>query len=299
LTLRKNRVPIERCDMSGKAETWTVLKVLDWTKGYLAEKGVENARLESEWLLCQALGLDRVGLYVNFDRPLSGAELAAVRGMVGRRARREPLQYILGTQEFAGLEFDVAPAALIPRHDTEVLVAEAVRRGGGARRILDIGVGSGCIAVALARRLPDAELYGVERSPAALALAERNIEKHGVRVTLFEGSLFEPFPGQRFDMVVSNPPYIPTGDLEGLQSEVRDFEPREALDGGADGLDFYRLIIPAAPDYLTSKGLLLFEVGIDQAEDVLALFARTGRFGELFTAKDPAGIERVVGGKLL
>jgi release factor glutamine methyltransferase len=285
--------------MSEKAETWTVLKVLDWTKGYLAEKGVENARLESEWLLCRALGLDRVGLYVNFDRPLTGAELALVRGMVARRARREPLQYILGTQEFVGLEFDVAPAALIPRRDTEVLVAEAIRRGGGARRVLDIGTGSGCIAVALARQLPDAELYGVERSPAALALAERNIEKHDVRVTLFEGSLFEPFPGQRFDLIVSNPPYIPTGDLEGLQPEVRDFEPREALDGGADGLDFYRRIIPDAPDYLSPGGLLLFEVGLGQAEEVLALFGRTGRFGDLFTAKDPAGIDRVVGGKLL
>jgi release factor glutamine methyltransferase len=285
--------------MSEKPEIWTVLKVLDWTKGYLAEKGVENARLESEWLLCQALGLDRVGLYVNFDRPLTGVELASVRGMVGRRARREPLQYILGTQEFAGLEFDVAPAALIPRHDTEVLVAEAIRRGGGARRILDIGVGSGCIAVALARQLPDAELYGVERSTAALALAERNIEKHGVRVTLFEGSLFEPLPGQRFDLIVSNPPYIPTGDLEGLQPDVRDFEPREALDGGADGLDFYRLIIPAAADYLSPGGMLLFEVGLGQAEEVQALFRRTGRFSDLFTAKDPAGIDRVVGGKLL
>jgi release factor glutamine methyltransferase len=285
--------------MTDQRETWTVLKVLDWTKGYLAEKGVENARLESEWLLCQALGLDRVGLYVNFDRPLTGAELFSVRGMVARRARREPLQYILGTQEFAGLEFDVASAALIPRHDTEVLVAEAVRRGGRARRILDIGVGSGCIAVALARQLPDAELYGVERSLAALALAERNIEKHGVRVTLFEGSLFEPFPGQRFDLIVSNPPYIPTGDLEGLQPEVRDFEPREALDGGTDGLDFYRRIIPDAPDHLSPGGLLIFEIGLGQAEEVLALFARAGLFGELFTAKDPAGIDRVAGGKLL
>ncbi len=279
-------------------ETWTVLKVLSWTKGYLAEKGVENARLEAEWMLCAAIGLDRVGLYVNFDRPLSEAELAHFRGMVVRRARREPLQYILGTQEFMGLEFEVTPAVLIPRHDTEVLVEEAAKLAAPTGRILDIGVGSGCIAVALAKALPQADVWGVEKSPEALSLAERNAAKHCVRLTLFEGSLFEPFPGERFDLIVSNPPYIPSGDLEGLQPEVRDFEPRGALDGGADGLDFYRLIIPAAPDYLVPAGLLIFEVGIGQAAAVQGLFEETDRFDGLFTAKDPAGIERVVGGRL-
>ncbi len=285
--------------MSPNQEIWTTLKVLEWTKGYLAEKGIGNARLEAEWLLCEILGLDRVGLYVNFDKPLSAAELAHFRGMVARRARREPLQYILGTQEFMGLDFEVAPGVLIPRHDTETLVEEAVRRGGNAREVLDIGVGSGCIAVALARLLPDAAVFGVERSPEALAVAQRNAEKHGVAVTLREGSLFEPFPGERFDLIVSNPPYIPTGDLAGLQPEVRDFEPTGALDGGPDGLDFYRLIIPAAPGYLNPGGWLLFEVGIGQAEQILGLFEETGRFGEFFTAKDPGGIERVVGGRLL
>jgi release factor glutamine methyltransferase len=285
--------------MMKQTETWTTLKVLEWTKGYLAEKGIGNARLEAEWMLCEILGLDRVGLYVNFDKPLSAAELAHFRGMVARRARREPLQYILGTQEFMGLDFEVAPGVLIPRHDTEVLVEEAVRRGGNARKVLDIGVGSGCIAVALARLLPDAQVFGVEQSPEALAVARRNAEKNGVAVTLREGSLFEPFPGERFDLIVSNPPYIPTADLAGLQPEVRDFEPTGALDGGPDGLDFYRRIIPAAPDYLNPGGWLLFEVGIGQAEQVLGLFGETGRFGELFTAKDPGGIERVVGGGLV
>ncbi|HTP66837.1 MAG TPA: peptide chain release factor N(5)-glutamine methyltransferase [Geobacteraceae bacterium] len=280
-------------------ETWTVLKVLNWTKGYLAEKGVENARLESEWLLSAALGLDRVGLYVNFDRPLAEPELAACRGMVARRARREPLQYILGTQEFVGLEFEVNPAVLIPRHDTETLVEEAAKRGENAGKVLDIGVGSGCIAVALARRLPGAAVFGVEPSAAALELAARNCAKHGVAVNLFEGSLFEPFGDTRFDLIVSNPPYIPSGDIDGLQPEVRDYEPREALDGGADGLDFYRRIIPAAPDYLEKGGWLLFEVGIGQADEVVGLFKSAGCFTELSTARDPAGIERVVGGRTM
>ena len=280
-----------------KPEIWTVLKVLNWTREYLAEKGVENARLEAEWLLCAALSLDRVGLYLNFDKPLSEAELALYRGKVARRARREPLQYILGTQEFMGLEFVVTPAALIPRLDTEVLVEEALQRANPAGRILDIGVGSGCIAVALAKSLPQAEVCGVEKSPESMALAARNAVKQGARVTLFEGSLFEPFSGQRFDLIVSNPPYIPTADIEYLQPEVRDYEPREALDGGVDGLDFYRLIIPAARDHLADGGWLLFEIGIGQAEPVRELFEKTGCYRELFTTKDHAGIERVVGGR--
>lgn len=283
--------------MTEKPEIWTVRRVLDWTRGYLAEKGIENARLETEWLLSAALGLDRVGLYVNFDKPLNQEELAACRGLVARRAKREPLQYILGTQEFCGLDFQVTPAVLIPRHDTEVIVEAALQRAQAAQTILDIGVGSGCIAVALAKSLPDAQVWGVEQSPEAIALAQRNVERHGVRVTLFEGSLFEPFGDQRFDLIVSNPPYIPTADLETLQPEVREYEPRGALDGGADGLDFYRIIVPTAPEHLNPGGWLMVELGIGQAEAVLDMFTRAG-FGDCFTAKDPNGIDRVVGGRI-
>jgi len=273
--------------------------VLNWTKAYLAEKGVENARLESEWLLCAALDMDRVGLYVNFDRPLTTSELSVCRSLVARRARREPLQYILGSQEFYGLEFEVAPGVLIPRHDTEVLVQEAVKRAGTGAQILDIGVGSGCIAVALAKELPDAAVCGVDPSPEALALAERNAQRHGVSLLLSRGSLFEPFAGREFDLIVSNPPYIPTADLAGLQPEVRDYEPRGALEGGVDGLDFYRMIIPGASLHLRQGGWLLLEAGIGQAADLLALFETAGIYGELFTAKDPGGIDRVVGGRRL
>jgi release factor glutamine methyltransferase len=280
------------------SETWTILKVLSWTKGYLCEKGVENARLEAEWMLCSALGMDRVGLYVNHDKPLSASELTSFRTMVGRRARREPLQYILGSQDFFGLDFVVSPGVLIPRHDTEVLVQEALSRSSSRARILDIGVGSGCIAVALAKSLPDAELIGTDSSPEALALAARNANLNAVSLQLLRGSLFEPVAGQRFDLIVSNPPYIPTADLPGLQPEVRDYEPRGALDGGSDGLDLYRRIIPEAPDYLNAGGWLILEMGIGQVTDVLALFRETGKFSELFTAKDPGGIDRVAGGRL-
>lgn len=278
-------------------ENWTILKVLSWTKGYLFEKGVENARLEAEWMLCSALGMDRVGLYVNYDKPLTSSELTAFRIMVGRRARREPLQYILGSQDFFDLDFEVSPGVLIPRHDTEVLVRETITRSPKNARIFDIGVGSGCIAVALAKNLPDAEISGVDSSPEALALAARNADRHGVSLQLLHGSLFQPVPGQCFDLIVSNPPYIPSADLSGLQPEVREYEPRTALDGGVDGLDLYRRIIPEAPGYLKEGGWLLLEMGIGQATDVLGLFGEMGCFCELFTAKDPGGIDRVAGGR--
>lgn len=281
------------------SEKWDVLKVLNWTKGYLAEKGVENPRLEAEWMLCEALSLDRVGLYLNFDKPLSEAELAAFRGMVSRRGKREPLQYILGTQEFMGLEFQVTPAVLIPRHDTEVLVTEAVKRGAAAGSILDIGTGSGCVAIALAKSLPDAEVCSVDVSGDALAVARGNAERNGATVHFFHGSLFEPFAGRHFDMVISNPPYIPNHELATLQHEVRGFEPMGALDGGADGLDFYRRITADAPGHLNPGGWLLFEVGAGQAPRVLGLLKSGGFTEETFTQTDPAGIERVVGGRLI
>ncbi len=284
--------------MSTENEPWTVLKVLNWTKGYLAEKGVDNARLEAEWLLCAELGLDRVGLYVNFEKPLQLHELTALRKTVARRARREPLQYILGNQEFMGLEFQVTPAVLIPRHDTETLVNEAVNRAGDAPRILDMGTGSGCIAVALAKFLPQSEVTAVDCSDDSLAVARRNAERNEVNVRFISGSLFQPLQEERFDIVVSNPPYIPTADLAGLQPEVRDFEPRGALDGGTDGLDFYRLIVQTAPKRLNPGGWLMVEVGIGQADTVQEMFATAG-FMEIFTAKDPGDIQRVVGGRIV
>lgn len=284
--------------MTANAEKWDVLKVLNWTKGYLAEKGVENPRLEAEWMLCEALSLDRVGLYLNFDKPLSDAELALYRGMVARRGRREPLQYILGSQEFMGLEFRVTPAVLIPRHDTEVLVTEAVKRGAACRSILDIGTGSGCVAVAVAKALPEAEVCTVDVAGEAIEVARGNAERNGVSVQFFQGSLFEPFAGKRFDMVVSNPPYITSADLACLQQEVREFEPVGALDGGGDGLDFYRRITADAPGYLNPGGWLLFEVGAGQAGEVLELLSSGGFTNERFSQTDPAGIERVVGGRL-
>lgn len=278
-------------------EIWTTLKVLAWTTGYLTEKGVENARRESEWLLCAATGLDRVGLYLNFDKPLSDDELAVFRGLVVRRGKREPLQHILGSQEFDGLSFEVSPAVLIPRHDTEVLIEEALRRAPHAKTVLDIGTGSGCIAIALAHRLPRAVVAAIDLSTDALVVARHNAESNGVAVEFLQGSFLQPVAGRTFDLIVSNPPYITSGDLADLQPEVRDFEPRLALDGGPDGLDAYRAIIAEAPDFLNPCGWLLLEVGAGQDDDVGALLVRAG-FTGIVAAPDNAGINRVVGGVL-
>jgi release factor glutamine methyltransferase len=279
-------------------ERWTIRRVLDWTKGYLADKGIENARLETEWLLAESLGLDRVGLYVNYEKPLTDAELGTVRGLVTRRAKREPLQYLLGSQEFAGLEFIVSPAVLIPRHDTEVLLTEALRVAPAAATVLDLGTGSGCLAVALAKALPAAQVTASDISPAALAVAAGNAVRHGAQVEFLPGPFFTPVGARQFELIVSNPPYISSGDLAALQVEVREFEPLQALDGGPDGLDCYRRLVPEAVHHLVQQGWLVVEIGIGQAAAVQELFAQAG-FSAIFTAKDPAHIDRVVGGTLL
>lgn len=282
--------------MKATDETWTTLKVLTWTTGYLTEKGVENARREAEWLLCEATGLDRMGLYLNFDKPLQDDELTAYRSMVARRGKREPLQHILGSQEFDGLEFIVTRDVLIPRFDTETLLEEAVRQAPRARTVLDIGTGSGCIAVALAQRLPQAAVTAVDLSPDALSIARRNAERNNAQIEFLLGSFFQPVSERRFDLIVSNPPYITSADLADLQPEVRDFEPRLALDGGPDGLDAYRVLATEAPRHLEPNGWLLLEIGAGQDKDVARLLADAG-FDAIVTVPDSAGILRVAGGQ--
>lgn len=279
-------------------EIWTTLKLLAWTKDYLFSKGVVNARLEAEWLLCAATGLDRVGLYLHYDKPLNDGELAAYRALVARRAKREPLQHILGTQEFCGLDFDVNADVLVPRYDTELLVSESVAKVPDARFVLDIGTGSGCIAVSLQKRLPKAHVTATDISAAALAVARRNAEKNGAAIDFLHGSLFTPVAGRSFDLIVSNPPYIPTADIETLDQEVRDYDPATALDGGSDGLHIYRSLIPQAAEYLHPGGWLLVEIGIGQATDVAELFKMAGSYRQPITAIDPSGIERVVGAEI-
>ena len=276
------------------ADAWTILKILTWTKDYLFSKGINNARLEAEWLLCAATGLDRVGLYIQYDKPLNDSELAVYRAMVSRRARREPLQHILGSQEFYGLDFEVTADVLIPRHDTEILISEATTRHPNAFSVLDIGTGSGCIAVTLQKQLSHALVTATDVSDAALTIARRNADKHGAPVEFLLGSMFTPVAGRCFDLIVSNPPYIPTSVIDGLEQEVRDYDPISALDGGADGLVFYRILIPESVKYLKPGGWFIVEVGIDQAIVVEELLRQTCSYGEAVVALDSSGIERVV-----
>ena len=279
------------------AETWTVLKLLKWTAEYFAGKGIDNGRLDAELLLASTLKLNRVGLYLNYDRPLSVEELTAFRKQVERRARREPLAYILGRCEFWSLPFVVTPAVLIPRPDTEVLVEEALKRLPPQGRVLDVGLGSGAIAVAIAHERDDVRVVGIDVSLEALAVAQENAVANGVaeRIDFRQGDLFV-LAGGPFELIVSNPPYIATGEMPTLMPEVRDFEPSLALVAGADGLDCYRALVPAAWLQLNSGGWLLVEVGAGQAPAVSALFVTAG-YHECFTACDLAGIERVVGGR--
>lgn len=278
-------------------ESWTVLKLLRWTAEYFAGRGIDSPRLDAELLLADTLGLDRVGLYLNFERPLEAEELAAYRERVRRRAAREPLAYILGRTEFWSLPFKVTPEVLIPRPDTELLVEAALQRVTAAPRILDVGTGSGALAIALVHECAGGTATAIDISPAALAVAAENAHGNGVaeRITFIQADL-ATLPAGPFDLVVANPPYIPTGDLATLMPEVRDFEPRLALDGGADGLAAYRALAGQVNRVLAAGGWLLVEVGIGQAGEVQALFAAAG-LTELFIARDLAGIERVVGGR--
>ena len=279
---------------------WTIMKILNWTKQYFEAKGVENPRLDAEVLLCAVLKCQRITLYVDFERPLSEEELATYREYVRRRGNFEPLAYILGERAFMRNTFKVNKATLVPRPETELLVESLVRiapmlEREGDVKILDIGTGSGAIIVSLLDYLPNAKGVGVDISVDALIVAKENSEKIGVtgRIGFVRSDVFSKLPlEKKFDIIVSNPPYIPAGDIAGLDKDVQQ-EPRGALDGGADGLDFYRRITAEAMDHMAEEGVLAFEIGIGQAAAVQQLCLDAG-FVKTAVRKDYAGIERMV-----
>lgn len=284
-----------------KSEIWTVQKVLNWTVAYFTSKQIPEPRLSAELLLAQALDCKRIELYLQFERTLSPRELAAYRAGIQRRAQREPVQYILGMSEFMGLPFKVTPAVLIPRPDTEVLVDCAIeylkRAGIPVPRILDVGAGSGCIAVSLAKSFPAAEVWAVEKSPPALQIARENAAANGVEIRFWETNFFADFPGReaQFHLLVTNPPYVADSDWETLQPEVRRFEPAEALRGGPDGLAFYRQLAPLLPEMLAPGAAAMLETGYNQARAVAALLEEQQLATEI--RKDYQQIERVVIGR--
>ena len=278
----------------GQKDIWTIGSILQWTEQYFSSKGIESPRLDAEVLLRHVLSKQRIFLYVHFDEPLEQAELTLFREMVKKRVKRMPVAYIVGQKEFMGLTFRVTPDVLVPRPETEILVQEALARlPEGGCCVADIGTGSGAIAVSLAKRVASLHVLAVDISAAALEVAAGNAEAHSVagRVEFLQGDLLQPLAGRQLAAIISNPPYIESADIGGLAPEVRVHEPRLALDGGSDGLDFYRRLIREGEPLLAGQGFFAFEVGAGQAEAVAAL---AGTAFEVAVSRDYAGLERVV-----
>ena len=280
------------------AESWTLLKLLRWMTGFFEEKGIASPRLEAELLLAHTLQLDRVGLYMNYDRPLTAGELDQIRPLVKKRGQHEPLQYLLGYTEFWSRRFKVSPAVLIPRQDTEILVEEALRLAAPAGSLLDVGTGSGAIVISLAGELPGWTLTGIDISADALAVARENAILNQVadQVELVPGDLAR-LPEQRYDLIVSNPPYIARQEWAELMPEVRCHEPEIALLAENDGLYCYQELARQASTRLQPGGWLVVECGSTQTEAVSRLFNEAGLI-DTFVRKDYSGLPRVVGGLL-
>lgn len=264
--------------------------------------------IDAELLYYYLTGTDRVGLFLRAKHEADEETQQKYFELIDRRAQRIPLQHITGTQEFMGLEFEVNPDVLIPRQDTEILVEEAARiiRGDNPRvrsrsswKVLDLCCGSGAIGVSLARVCDNVKVTCADYSQPALDTAQRNAEKNRVKIKFRQGDLLEAVGRRRYDMIVSNPPYIKSYMIPILQDEVKVYEPMMALDGGEDGLVFYRKIISQAKDHLRKNGVLIFEIGYDQAEEVSQLIQETGAFTKVHVVKDLPGHDRVVYAEML
>lgn len=272
-------------------DVWTVRRILDWTAAHLEKHGSETPRLDAEILLAHARGCRRIDLYTRYAEPLTDEQRAAMRGLVKRRANAEPVAYLVGHREFFSLNFKVTPDVLVPRPDTETLVVELIDRAKpvDAPKILDIGTGSGCIAVTVATHIPAAIVTAIDLSEAALDVARENATTHQVaeRITFIQSDLFSALPDDaRFDFIVSNPPYIREDEMPTLPPDVRLHEPNSALVAGADGLSILRRIISDAKRYLVPGGHLLLECAHEQAAAVRDLMKASGDFEEITLVND-------------
>lgn len=281
------------------SDEWTVRRVIDWTTAHLKKHGSDTARLDTEILLAHARGCRRIELYTRFDEVLDERERATMRELVRRRAQSEPVAYLVGHREFFSLDFRVTPAVLIPRPDTETLVVELLDacKTLEAPRVLDIGTGSGCIAVAAAVNQRSAQITATDRSEAALAVARENAQMHGVleRIRFLEGDLFAPLQeNEQFDVVASNPPYIADREKETLQNDVRRYEPHEALFAGPTGLEVLSRLIDEVAGHLARGGTLILEISPEQAPAVQKRMEAAGVYREIRVVKDLAGQARVV-----
>ncbi|MBW2137767.1 MAG: peptide chain release factor N(5)-glutamine methyltransferase [Deltaproteobacteria bacterium] len=284
---------------------WTIGELLRVTADYLAAKGIDSPRLSSEVLLAHSLGVDRIDLFLSFDKPLTDQEISRYRALVKRRVRREPVQYITGKQEFWSMEFMVNPHVLIPRPESELLVECAISIHGEAPGpaeegviILDLGTGCGALAVALAKELERATIWATDISDQALEVARENARRHGVdgKINFRKGDLFGALGEEeiRFDIIMSNPPYVPSDSFQSLQPEIRDYEPRTALDGGAGGTDHIERIIKDGAGYLKCGGWLLLEMGPEQISGALQVLESNDLYGENKIVKDYSRQYRVL-----
>jgi release factor glutamine methyltransferase len=287
------------------SDTWTVRRLLEWTTPFFSRKEVDSPRLSAELLLAHVLSVPRIKLYTDYEHPLADAELSRYRDLVKRASEHEPIAYLTGRAHFFSLEFEVGPGVLIPRPDTETLVENVLQLtrhqvGMEAPRVLDLCTGSGCIAAAIAHRLKSAVVVATDISPQAVETATRNMQQLGLaeRVTVALGDLFEPLKqmvdAAPFDLIVSNPPYIPSAMIEELDRNVRDYEPREALDGGIDGFIIHRRILEQAGDRLRGGGQIYLEIMFDQGEAARGLFATHPEFSNVKVLKDLGGRDRVL-----
>ena len=284
-------------------EAWTILKLLDWATAYFKSHHIEQPRPDAEILLAYALDIERIDLYVQYDRPLESTELATFRRLIQRRVDREPVAYIVGEKGFWSLDLKVTPEVLIPRPETEILVETALsiippEPLPRPFRILDLGTGSGAVVLALARERAGHCYYAIDCSHGALTVARDNARSHGLdkAIAFFQDSWFDAVSGKGryFDVIVSNPPYVSSTDLEMLPPEISQYEPRQALDGGPDGLDAIRLIIEKAVTYMVPDGWLLFEIGYDQWASVEQLMTASTAYTDVTVIKDYSGLDRVV-----
>jgi release factor glutamine methyltransferase len=291
--------------LCGFGKKMTVFEILNWSTNYLKDHQIENPRLNAELLLAHSMNLSREALYIQFNSQLQKGKKEALERLIKRRISGEPLQYILGHQEFWSIDFKVDPRVLIPRPETELLVEQTLlilseTPFKNPPFVLEIGTGSGAVAISLAKEVGDIFLVAIDISRDALLLAKENAESSGVlhQIKFVNGNLFDPFRLLRgrepFDLILSNPPYIPCSEIEGLAREVRDYEPIIALNGGEDGLTFCRTIISKAPYYLKKGSWLLLEVGQAQGEKVSELIEKGGDFLTPQRLQDLSDIERVV-----
>ncbi|MEI7767516.1 MAG: peptide chain release factor N(5)-glutamine methyltransferase [Phycisphaerae bacterium] len=294
--------------MTQSTTIWTVASLMQWTQGHFERLGVDEPRLSTELLLAHALGCDRMQLYVKFDAQPDAATRERFRELVKQRAQHVPVAYLTRRGWFYALEFNLEPGVLIPRPDTETLVEQTVVRAKALAalpamteqplQIADVCTGSGCVAITLAKFLPTATVVATDISPEAIRIATANALRHKLdtRVTFYPGDLLEPLAtlGRQFHFITANPPYIPSATIATLAAQVKDHEPHLALDGGADGLDFYRRIIPAALPLLAEAGWLLLEIGHDQAEAVTALTGAVGGYTDISVVRDAARNPRVL-----